>query len=253
MPICVNPKCGEISKSMTPYCPSCGQKTLSRLDRGQFDGPHSNEISMENFDRITNDVPAPRERIGGKRRGGAKRGKIPMNPSFRQFGSLPRNNGMKIFSIATIVAIIGIYVLSQTNPSLLPKQIRNGIGDIKRAVVQILPHSEAYQLGFDEGSNLRNLEVATKELNAHFESYGLAFMPNASIEEQIRACEETVTIDPDRCADVIREQNSPEYKRKIYRQYAEDVWQGMGLINFLENTPQNKRDFMSGFMTGLFG
>jgi len=238
---------------MSPYCPSCGQQTLSRIDRGQVDGPHSSEISMENFDRITSDVPAPRERIGGKRSKGAKHRKILKNPSSRQFGSLPRPSGKKIFSVVTLVATIGIYVLSQTNPSLVPEQIRNGIGDIKRAVVQILPHSEAYQLGFDEGSKIRNLEVATKELNAHFESYGMAFMPNASVEEQIRACEETVTIDPELCADAIREQNSPEYKRKIYKQYAEDIWQGVGLINFLDNTPQNKRDFVSGFMTGLFG
>ena len=81
----------------------------------------------------------------------------------------------------------------------------------------------------------------------------MGFMPNLSIDEQIRACEETVTIDPELCADGIREQNSPEYKRKIYRQYAEDVWEPMGLLTFLENTEKNKQDFISGFMTGLFG
>jgi hypothetical protein len=208
---------------------------------------------MENFDRVTSDVPAPRERIirkGGKR---ARSRTIRKISAPRQFRSLPWLSGKKILWLLPLVATFGIYLLSQTNPSLVPEQVRNGFGDIKRAVVQILPHSEAYQLGFDEGSKIRNLEVATKELNAHFESYGLAFMPNASIEEQIRACEETVTIDPELCAEGIREQNSPEYKRKIYKQYAEDVWQGMGLINFLENTPQNKRDFVSGFMTGLFG
>ena len=62
MPICVNPKCGQISKTMSLYCPSCGQKSLSRIDRGQVEGPHSTEISMENFDRITNDVPAKSEK-----------------------------------------------------------------------------------------------------------------------------------------------------------------------------------------------
>jgi hypothetical protein len=62
MPICVNPKCGQISKTMSLYCPSCGQKSLSRIDRGQVEGPHSTEISMENFDRITKDVPAKSEK-----------------------------------------------------------------------------------------------------------------------------------------------------------------------------------------------
>ena len=63
MPICVNPKCGQISKTMSLYCPSCGQQTLSKIDRGQVESPHSSEISMENFDRITADVPAPHEKI----------------------------------------------------------------------------------------------------------------------------------------------------------------------------------------------
>ena len=62
MPICVNPKCGQISKTMSPYCPTCGQKSLSRIDRGQVEGSHSTEISMENFDRITKDVPAKSEK-----------------------------------------------------------------------------------------------------------------------------------------------------------------------------------------------
>ena len=124
---------------------------------------------------------------------------------------------------------------------------------VQSEVVQAVSDSDAYQLGFDEGTKFRNIEVASEVLNEHFESYGMGFMPNLSIDEQIRACEETVTIDPELCADGIREQNSPEYKRKIYRQYAEDVWEPMGLLNFLENTEKNKQDFISGFMTGLFG
>lgn len=63
VPICTNPKCGQITKNMSLYCPSCGQQTLSKVDRRQVDGPHSSEISMENFDRITADVPAPHEKL----------------------------------------------------------------------------------------------------------------------------------------------------------------------------------------------
>ena len=95
--------------------------------------------------------------------------------------------------------------------------------------------------------------MVSKALDEHFESYGIDYLPNASLDEQIRACEATVTVDPELCADRIREQNSPEYKRKIYRQYAENMWIGIGLTNFLDNTEKNKRDFISGFMTGLFG
>ena len=254
MPICVNPKCGQISKTMSPYCPSCGQQTLSRIDRSQVDGPHSTDISMENFDRITSDVPAPRERMIGKSRKRSNRKEIQRKWSTPKFRSAPRPSGKKIFWVVTLVAIIGIYVLGQTKPSLVPEQIRSGLGDIKRLVVQVLPHSEAYQLGFDEGNRIRNLEDGMQVIGEHFESYGIQALPdNGSIDEQIKACEEMVTIDPEGCASFIREQNSPEYKRKIYKEYAEGIWQGFGLLSFLENTPQNKRDFVSGFMTGMFG
>jgi ribosomal protein L44E len=253
MPICVNPKCGQISKSMSPYCPSCGQQTLSRIDRSQVDGPHSTDISMENFDRVTSDVPAPRERMIGKSRKRSKRKKIQKKWSTPKFRSAPRPSGKKIFWVVTLVAIIGIYVLGQTNPSLVPEQIRSGLGDIKRSVVQVLPHSKAYQLGFDEGNRIRNLEDGLQVLDEHFESYGVDVRPDASVDEQIRYCEETVTIDPEQCAEMIREQNSPEYQRKIYKQWAETSWLGFGSMNFLKNTPQNKRDFVSGFMTGMFG
>lgn len=253
MPICVNPKCGQISKSMSPYCPSCGQQTLSRIDRSQVDGPHSTDISMENFDRVTSDVPAPRERMIGKSRKRSKRKKIQKKWSTPKFRSAPRPSGKKIFWVVTLVAIIGIYVLGQTNPSLVPEQIRSGLGDIKRSVVQVLPHSKAYQLGFDEGNRIRNLEDGLQVLDKHFESYGVDVWADASVDEQIRYCEETVTIDPEQCAEKIKELNSPEYKRKIYKQYAEAISKGFSLMAGLENTPQNKRDFVSGFMTGMFG
>jgi hypothetical protein len=189
----------------------------------------------------------------GKNRKRSRRKEIQKKWSTPKFRSASRPSGKKIFWVVILVAIIGIYVLGQTNPSLVPEQIRSGLGDIKRSVVQVLPHSDAYQLGFDEGNRIRNLEDSWQVFDEHFESYGVDLMPDASVDEQIRYCEETVTIDPEQCAEMIREQNSPEYKRKIYKQYAETSWIGFGLENFLKNTPQNKRDFVSGFMTGMFG
>lgn len=63
MPICTNPKCGEISKTTSKLCPFCGQFSLSQVDKNQVSGNISNAITMENFERLTEDVPAPRERI----------------------------------------------------------------------------------------------------------------------------------------------------------------------------------------------
>ena len=63
MPICTNPKCGEISKVASQFCPYCGQQSLSQIDKNQAHGNNSSAITMENFIRITDDVPAPRERV----------------------------------------------------------------------------------------------------------------------------------------------------------------------------------------------
>jgi len=252
MPICVNPKCGKITKTMSLYCPSCGQQSLSRIDRGQIEEPHSSEISMENFDRIAKDVPAKRETPYGLPKSKKQR-RLPKKLFSPTFKFAPRLKNRKAVWAAMVVVVIGLYFIAQANPSLMPQEINDAVSSVKREVVQVVPQSDAYQLGFDEGTKYRNIEVASKVLNEHFESYGMAFLPNASVDEQIRACEETVTIDPEDCATFITEQNSPDYKRKIYRQYAEDVWEPMGLLNFLENTQKNKQDFISGFMTGLFG
>ena len=253
MPICVNPKCGQISKTMSLYCPNCGQKTLSRIDRGQVDGPHTSEISMENFDRITSDVPAPRERPSAARAKSKRRVRSSKSFSLPKF-RLPSNlRGRKAFWVAALVLLMGLYVVAESNPSFFPKGINNALSEIKRTIVQILPKSEAYQLGFDEGSKIRNIEVASKAINDHFESYGQPIFPGISVAEQVKNCEETVTIDPEKCADFIVKQNSIEYRREIYQKYAENLWKPMGLLNFLENTEKNKSDFVSGFMTGLFG
>ena len=63
MPICINPKCGEISKVASKFCPFCGQQSLSQIDQSQVHGDKSSAITMENFIRVTDDVPAPRERV----------------------------------------------------------------------------------------------------------------------------------------------------------------------------------------------
>jgi hypothetical protein len=252
MPICVNPQCGQISKTMSLYCPSCGQQSLSRVDRGQVEGPHSPEISMENFERIAKDVPAKRETPYGLPNSKKQR-KLPkklFRPSFRL---APRLKSRKAVLAGLLVAVVALYVVAQASPSVMSQRIDNTVSAIKSEVIQAAPKSDAYQLGFDEGTKYRNIEVASKVLSEHFESYGMDILPNASVDEQIRACEETVTVDPERCASFIREQNSPEYKRKIYRQYAEDIWVPMGALNLLENTEKNKQDFVSGFMAGLFG
>lgn len=112
MPICVNPKCGQVSKTMSLYCPSCGQQSLSRVDRGQVESPHSSEISMENFDRIAKDVPAKREIPYGL----PKSNKYVRNYSRKEKTiktnfQMQKQNVSGIFSLSSIIlGVVGITI-----------------------------------------------------------------------------------------------------------------------------------------------
>lgn len=253
MPICTNPACGQITKTMSLYCPSCGQQTLSRVDRSQVENPHSSEISMENFDRITADVPAPKEKINRGSSRHKKRMRSPKKFSLPRFRLASKFRGRRTFWVAASMLALGLFVIIESNPSFFPQEVSSKLSEIKRTVVQVLPNSDAYQLGFNEGNSIRMIEETGRAVSEHFESYGKQFFSGQSIEDQIKNCEVTVTINPEECADAIRKQNSPEYKRQIYQKYAEDIWEPIGLLNFLDNTPKNRSDFISGFMIGLFG
>jgi hypothetical protein len=61
MPICTNPKCGEISKSATRFCPHCGQETLSNISKDQIGNPVEKTVSMESFFSETTNSTAPQD------------------------------------------------------------------------------------------------------------------------------------------------------------------------------------------------
>lgn len=112
MPICTNPKCGQITKTMSLYCPSCGQQTLSMVDRGQVDGPHSSEISMGNFDRITSDIPARKEglyyqsKTKKSQRGSSTRKKVDRTPNW---SAQPRESAA-LSVVSIIIGMIGLMI-----------------------------------------------------------------------------------------------------------------------------------------------
>ena len=147
MPICTNPKCGQITKIMSLYCPSCGQQTLSKVDRGQVDGPHSSEISMENFDRITADVPAPHEKLKWGRSQRKKRSrKVNLN-------NLPS----KVIFFFIVLGVIF---------SALP-------GSLKDPVYQKFGFQQRFSLDFQEDDNgFKFIEYADNGVPAYFKGCG---------------------------------------------------------------------------------
>jgi hypothetical protein len=167
---------------------------------------------------------------------------------FSIYKFVPRLKSKKAVWAALVVVLIGLYFVAEANPSLMPREINNGVRAIKREVVQVAPHSNAYQLGFDEGNKDRIKDEAGKALYDQLASYGYVDVPN--IDEQIKLCGTPDTLWNEEDCSYLITTNSPEYKRKIYRQYAETLWQIVGLLNSLENTQKNKNDFIAGFLAG---
>ena len=205
---------------------------------------------MENFDRIAKDVPAKRETPYGLPKS-KRQGILPKKLLRPTYKFVPRLKSRKAVWAALVVVVIGLYVVAEANPSLMPREINNGVRAVKREVVQVAPHSNAYQLGFDEGNKDRVKDEAGKALFDQFASYGYVDVPN--IDEQIKLCGTPDTLWNEEDCSYLITTNSPEYKRKIYRQYAATLWQIVGLLNSLENTQKNKDDFISGFLAGKIG
>ena len=68
MPICTNPKCGEISKSKTRFCPHCGQESLSTVSKQELGNIQDEPLTTETFENETLYSPAPQDRVTSRKR-----------------------------------------------------------------------------------------------------------------------------------------------------------------------------------------
>ena len=68
MPICTNPKCGEISKSKTRFCPHCGQESLSTVSKQELGNIQDEPLTTETFENETLYSPAPQDRVSSRKR-----------------------------------------------------------------------------------------------------------------------------------------------------------------------------------------
>ena len=68
MPICTNPKCGEISKSKTRFCPHCGQESLSTVSKQELGNIQDEPLTTETFENETLYTPAPQDRVSSRKR-----------------------------------------------------------------------------------------------------------------------------------------------------------------------------------------
>lgn len=234
MPICINPKCGQISRTLSKYCPHCGQESLSKLDKREIGEDKSSDISMATFERITNDVPAPRERkanFSSKRRiiKGRFSRKKAWHPKISRAGSLKR----KLFALIVIVAL-GAYFVSSTYPNSLPTNINRSFDKIESLVVQALPTSEAYKMGYEKGRYYKNLADGMGVLSKLFSDYNFDTDYNG---EKLKPFD----------------LGASKMSRAQAIIAAKGSWRFDGFMGMLENTEKNKADYVSGYLRGYFG
>ena len=68
MPICTNPKCGEISRSKTRFCPHCGQESLSYISKSELGNVNDQVLTTETFEIETARALAPEGLSSKKKR-----------------------------------------------------------------------------------------------------------------------------------------------------------------------------------------
>lgn len=223
MPICINPKCGQVTDKMTDYCPHCGQKTLSTLNKLDLGIPSKNEISMENFEKITDQIPAKSEKnLYKKRKRFSLKGK-----------KVKMLNKKKVIGFLLVIGFITLLFLYDRHPNLLPIKLTSAISSIEEQVITILPGSQAYKMGFQDGRNLRSFENTTKYLSEIYGSY------SSPSDGEFNLSEIAANIKPISKKDAI--------------EFAKALWRIDGMVNLMENSEKNQSDFVSGFLRGYLG
>jgi hypothetical protein len=234
MPICINPKCGQISKTLSKYCPHCGQESLSKLDKREIGEDTSSDISMASFERITSDVPAPKERKEKFSKHprvlkGRFRRKKAWHPRISRVGFLRRKSLLVI-----MILLLGTYFVSSSYPDLFPVQVNSTFDKIESAVIQAFPNSEAYKMGYEKGSYYKNLADGAGALEKLFSDYNF----DTSYDGQ--------KLKPG-------DWGSTKMSKAQATIAAEGSWRFDGFLGMLENTEKNKADYVSGYLRGYFG
>lgn len=83
MAICLNPRCQKIVPSESAICSFCGGKEISTFRKYGPTEEVSKEISMENFEKITNKLEPIKERVHAPHSGnGSKKSRIAVRAQY---------------------------------------------------------------------------------------------------------------------------------------------------------------------------
>jgi len=228
---CQNVDCKKLVPYDSLFCPYCGGREFSKLKSPSGNGTESDELSMENFQKIIESTDAIKEKtVQPKRQKPSlnSRFAVRMNsvgkklPAPKKKGWRPGQAARKRnFFVAVFVAVIALFFVfqSQSNPA----------ASIKSAAVKVLPGSEAYKVGYEAGRNFKS------NVNYNDEFINQWIPEGREMLDQLGQSSQNMTED-------------------MVGDLADAAWPLVALkVGIMENSPENRADFRRGMINGYFG
>lgn len=228
---CLDPLCRKEVPKDGLFCPYCGNRDFSESQQIPDAAQKSDEISIENFQKIIGSTEAVKEKSVKKYKSKPSVGSrfaVRLNAIRR---GLPHSRGTgwrpgqaarrRKFLVAAIVGGIAVFFVTQSNSS--------SVLSIKSQIVKVLPVSEAYKAGFEAGSTFR------KKVN-----YNDEFINQWSPEMQ-------------NMLDQLG-QSSANMTESMIGSLADATWVIAAFeAGIMENSAENQAEYKRGMIKGYFG
>jgi hypothetical protein len=228
---CSNSQCFKIVPDNSKFCSYCGERINSSSTSPIPSESRFDEISIENFEKITKvSDPIQEKTIIPRKQKSSLGSKFAVRmahtkkrfPGARSRGWRPGQAARRrnIFLVILVSVLATFFILqSQSNPA----------STIKSAVVKVLPGSEAYKVGYEAGRNFKsNINYNDEFINQ--------WMPES--EEMLSQLGQT----------------SEKMTEEMVGDLADAAWPLVALkVGIMENSPENRADFRRGMINGYFG
>jgi hypothetical protein len=227
---CSNSQCFKIVPDNSKFCSYCGERINSSSTSPIPSESRFDEISIENFEKITKvSDPIQEKTIRPRKQKSSLGSKFAVRmahtkksfPSARSSGWRPGQAARRrnIFVIVLVSALATFFIFqSQSNPA----------STIKSAAVKVLPGSEAYKVGYEAGRNFKS------NVNYNDEFINQWGPEMRTMLDQLGQSSDNMTQD-------------------MVGDLAEAWWPLVALkVGIMENSVENVGDFRRGMIDGYF-
>ena len=228
---CSNSQCFKIVPDNSKFCAYCGEKVISSSTSPIPPDSRFDEISIENFEKITKaSDPIQEKTIRPRKQKSSLSSKFAVRMAHTK-KRLPkaRSRGWRPVQAAQRRNIFVGVIVSVLATSFIFQSQSNPASTIKSAIVKVLPGSEAYKVGYEAGRNFKsNINYNDEFINQ--------WMPES--EEMFNQLGQT----------------SGKMTKEMVGDLADAAWPLVALkVGIMENSAENREDFRRGMINGYFG